>query len=567
MQTIPITMNAVRVCDAIARIGYEPHSALMDIIDNSVAADALNVKVHIELVEGKTINQRNNVLRYYIIDDGKGMDEDGIKNAFKLGSDASYPSGSLSKYGMGLKSAGFSLGSRIQIISKKEGKLSRKYFLDRHVIEEKNEYVVCYEDLTTSEETSVNSLFSKSSGTIVEISGCCSIYHASAKTTIEKLKHRLGVTYYSFLSRPEASRLNIRLIFPGEDCVEIKPVDMLFTQEADPSFDPGSYEGKRPCYAFQGEWNIPAIGEGEAPPIKLEVVTFPQDTMGNAASPLGEADRARIRAYRISRENKGFFIYRNGRLIRWGDDLDNIVPKDLIGFRARMELSSHHDDLLHVDVSKQRLEMDDETRNNLDQLMRLPRRQATQVSGICKDLLRKGNGEGSGFTETADAIPEEDPVEDTARPDPATKTARAKKREKESEETLKKVKPPKDEATETHKDDGGFVKIRYSDDLPGMNLWSTQKDAIQGTYVIINRRHAFYQSVLGNMDEVSPERLALEAIIFCCAVGENMTYENLTDVAEDAIRKVFDRYYTVFSYNINFWAAGNQHLFGGNIKI
>ncbi|ABQ26656.1 ATP-binding protein [Geotalea uraniireducens] len=566
METIPISMNAVRVCDAIARIGYEPHSALMDIIDNSVAADALNVKLYVDLVEGKTINQRNNVARYRVVDDGKGMDEDGIKNAFKLGSDANYKQNSLSKYGMGLKSAGFSLGLRIQIISKTEGQLTRKYFLDRKVIEARNEYVVCCEDLTAIEKEEITSLLPNSSGTIVEISGCGSIYHTSAKTTIEKLKHRLGVTYYSFLSASEGSRLNIKLIYPGEEGLDIKPFDILFTHDSDPGFDPTSYDAKKPCFAFKGEWNIPALGEEGAPPIKLEVVTFPQDTMGASSSPLGEDDRARIRTYRVSRENKGFFIYRNGRLIRWGDDLDNLVPKDLIGFRARMELLTEHDDLLHVDVSKQRLEMDDETRNNLDLLMRLPRKQAAQVFAVCKDLLRKGNGEGAGFTNTVDSVPEEDPIEDLTPPDPAERKERAKKREEESKETLDKIKPEEPEEETSTTEESDFVKIRYSDNLPGINLWSTQKDAVQGTYVIINRRHAFYQSVLGNLDESSPERLALEAVIFCCAIGENKTYENLTLVPEDSIRKVFERYYSVLSFNISAWATGNQHIFG-NIKI
>ncbi len=37
-EQIVIDMDAGRVCDAIARIGYSPASALMDLIDNSVTA-------------------------------------------------------------------------------------------------------------------------------------------------------------------------------------------------------------------------------------------------------------------------------------------------------------------------------------------------------------------------------------------------------------------------------------------------------------------------------------------------------------------------------------------------
>jgi hypothetical protein len=537
----------------------------MDIIDNSVAAEAQNVKVLVDLVEGKTINQRNNIARYRIVDDGRGMDKAGIQNAFKLGSNDDYKRNSLSKYGMGLKSAGFSLGTRIQLISKINGQLSKKYFLDRKIIEAKNDYVVCCEKLTEIEAAEIDQIFRTNSGTIVEITGCGEVYHTSAKTTIEKLKHRLGVTYYPFLSAPEASRLNITLAYPGEDTHLIQPVDILFVKDAG-TFDPTNYSGKNPCFAFKNEWKVQMSSEDETPPIKLEVVTFPKHEMSRKASPLTDEEKERVSSYQISRENKGFFIYRNGRLIRWGDDLD-IINKDLIGFRARMELTTEHDDLLHVDVSKQRLEMDDETRKSLDTLMRLPRRQASDVFDACEKLLKSGTGEGVGFGETADSVPEEDPVEETSPPDPQEKKQRSKRRAEESKKTLETVKGGEPTTTVEGKvvppktEDDTFRPVRYSDALPGMNLWSTQKDVIRGTYVIINKRHPFYQTVISSFEESSPERLSIEALIYCCAVGENKTYENLTVVSDDIIDRVLNRYYTILSYNLGEWASGNQHVF------
>ena len=38
---IEVGFNAARVCEAIARIGYEPHTAILDLVDNSVTAGAL----------------------------------------------------------------------------------------------------------------------------------------------------------------------------------------------------------------------------------------------------------------------------------------------------------------------------------------------------------------------------------------------------------------------------------------------------------------------------------------------------------------------------------------------
>lgn len=559
MDIVSVPINPTRICDAIARIGYEPHSALMDIIDNSVAAGAKHINVIIELIENRTINQRNSVLRYSIIDDGNGMDDPEIKNAFTLGSHANYAANSLSKYGMGLKSAGFSLGTRIQIVSKKDGKLSKKYYVDRKIIEEKQDYVVCVEKNSSTDQKKYNGFIKNSSGTVVEVTGCDAIYHASAKSTINKLKHRLGVTYYPFLSQKN-DPLSITLSYPGVDCYSIQPIDMLFIKDALPAYDPSTYTGAAPCYAYNEKWHLPGTGSDVAP-IKIEVVTFPQDKMSKPESPLSEEERAKVRSFNVSKDNKGFFVYRNGRLIRWGDDL-GMVGKDDFGFRARIELTTEHDDLLHVDVSKQRLEMDDETHGNLVTLMRLPRKQAKDIFKFCNEQLINTSGEGIKFSQTVDTIPEEDPNEEVSPPDTKVKKDRTNKKEIESREILKKLEeeaPPKDDGCTVEPDD--FMKVRYSDNLNGVSIWSTQRDAIQGTFVIINRRHPFYQTVISSFAESSPERLAIEAFIFCCAVAENAAYTNLTNVNEDDIKRVFDRFYGVIAYNISEWSNANQHRF------
>ena len=67
VDSIPVKMDARRVCDAIARIGYSPSSALMDIIDNSVTAGATSVVVEIATDPDKNFGDRSNVLSYRIV--------------------------------------------------------------------------------------------------------------------------------------------------------------------------------------------------------------------------------------------------------------------------------------------------------------------------------------------------------------------------------------------------------------------------------------------------------------------------------------------------------------------
>lgn len=113
------TMNAARVLFGISRIGYTPASAICDIIDNAVSANAENIRVFIKK-KNKNFNwnKKDNVEEYLIIDDGNGMSEAGIDNALDLGSsDEFYTENTLSKFGLGLKSASFAQGERLEVIS------------------------------------------------------------------------------------------------------------------------------------------------------------------------------------------------------------------------------------------------------------------------------------------------------------------------------------------------------------------------------------------------------------------------------------------------------------------
>lgn len=549
-------MNAPRVCNAISRIGYKPHSALIDIIDNAVSAGANKVAIYVECVEGKSLNQRNNVETYKIVDNGHGMDKNEIINAFKLGSNENYIPYSLSKYGMGLKSAGFSLGSRIQIVSKKNNQLSKKYFIDQKVIEEDNDYVICSEDLEENNEYD-NLLSYWSSGTVVKIKECRAVNHASAKTTINKLKDRLGVIYYPFLSS-EDNPLEIYIYVPDtKEPFKVAPLDILFSDEAI-EFDPVNYSGEYPCRLYKGDWWLSE--DYSINPVKIEVIAFPQHKLTHGDSPLYEESKERIKKYRIKRENSGFFVYRNGRLIRWGDTLDIITRNDIV-FRARMNLSTEHDELLNVDVSKQRLEMDEYAINNLELIMRHPIKQARYISQLCQEIINKSGDEGLGFTETADAVSEDDPAEDVNPPDNREKKKRAEKKANETKKFENEMPSEEDESQNSSSDEDLFRRIRYSDALIGTNLWETQKDRVNGTYVYINRKHVFYQAIIASFDETSPARLALEAMIYCAAVGENKTFENLTTIDDEDIKTVFKKFYNVLSFNISEWANYNHDKF------
>src|SRR4051794_14823788 len=67
--------------ESMRSIGYQPHTAIADLIDNSVTAGALNVQVEIrpgnESADGFVS----------ILDDGSGMSADGLYKAMRWGGD------------------------------------------------------------------------------------------------------------------------------------------------------------------------------------------------------------------------------------------------------------------------------------------------------------------------------------------------------------------------------------------------------------------------------------------------------------------------------------------------
>lgn len=563
--SVEVGFNALRLCEAIARIGYEPYTAIMDIIDNSVTASASNIKITLKLRTGKTLKTRNSVKYYKIVDDGNGMNHEEIVNAFTLGSDRNYKPNSLSKYGMGLKSAGLSLGSRITIISKKNKKISEKYSFDVEEIEKLNRLVVLQQPLSKDEEEEVHRTIPGSSGTIVNISGCESLNQSSPGSTVNKLRERLGVVYYSFLSNKKPGlKISLR-VSPHDrdgDFEEILPKDILFLESAEKNtgWTPENYDFFSPYLVLNEKWDsFTDKDNNPLPPVTIKAVAFPQASMADDGSPLTQEQRTKVREYRVSREYSGFFIYRNGRLIRWGDGLERpngkpLITKDDINIRIRFEIEDQHDDIFHVDVSKQRLEIDDEILGKLEKIVLQAQRTAKSIRLACKEKLKVRHGEGQSFSHSVRDISEDDPQEvGTGAPNPIT-LDRQNSRNEEAKSALDDIKEENTESPETN----AFQKIRYSEKIPYGQFWKPYFDSTEGVFVCINKNHPFYEEFLSFFEEGTKERLAIEALIFSAGLAENNVFNNETEIITAKLEAAFRRFHKNIDNFLQEWTYENQ---------
>ena len=345
-------MNAARVLFGISRIGYTPASAICDIIDNAVTANAANIRVFIKKKnDSYNLNKKDNVEEYLIIDDGKGMSEEELENALDLGSsDDFYIEGTLSKFGLGLKSASFAQGEYLEVITG-DGNGLRKEFVDLEEIED--EYFSTEDELSDEDRELAEKYFSdKKTGTIIRISKIRNNNHPSIKSTMDELKEKIGVIYYYFLKK----ELHIYI----ED-VEIEAFDPLFVEEAgEKNLDENVWDGK------SVQWLLKPtkieIDKGVNGEIEITMLPHPK-VWKNEGTPA-----ASIRSqYHISANNYGFYVYRNGRLINWANRLD-IIPldQDFYAFRGRINIKAEADDAFNIDVSKSKINLSEDAKDALD---------------------------------------------------------------------------------------------------------------------------------------------------------------------------------------------------------
>ena len=105
--------------EALRGLGYSTSTALADVIDNSIAAQARNVDL--------LFNWRGAGTHIRVVDDGRGMTAEELDLAMRLGEKnplEKRAAGDLGRFGLGLKTASFSQARRLTVASRRGGQPS-----------------------------------------------------------------------------------------------------------------------------------------------------------------------------------------------------------------------------------------------------------------------------------------------------------------------------------------------------------------------------------------------------------------------------------------------------------
>ena len=119
MRTVIARPNAANEIEGMRAIGYNLRTALADIVDNSITAQAKIIDIFADSAEKH--------FKIGVLDDGYGMSGAELTEAMKVGSRNPLESRSnedLGRFGLGLKTASFSQCRKLTVISKKQGTTS-----------------------------------------------------------------------------------------------------------------------------------------------------------------------------------------------------------------------------------------------------------------------------------------------------------------------------------------------------------------------------------------------------------------------------------------------------------
>lgn len=545
-QNIPL--DPIRVLQGLARIGYTPESAICDIIDNSVRAKAKNIYLLIEREQQVADSRRNNVKEYIIIDDGIGMSKEDILNAVKLGSAGdNYEENSLSKFGLGLKSAAFSQGEILDVVSSNGSGNFIKYEVSIPLIKEIGEYGATELELDERDKEYIKKYLPEGRGTIIRIRDVRKINHPSITQTLSELKKKVGVIYYYFM----LDGLNIML----ED-YKCQPYDPLFIDEAkqNGNLDERTWTGTEVKW-IQVPKKFP-LDVNNNVFMELEATQLPHPPSCQANKIVENKSDINDK-YNIASGNYGFYVYRNKRLIKWAETFENLVPfdKSLYGFRGRILINSSADESLNIDVKKSHLQLSEDAHDSFKNLCYefISKSRRAWEHAIINTKKLVGDDPEDLADEIAKNIkfPEELPGEYDDETTYKRKEERAKQiinkimeeRKDEQKKEQKESEEGKDIEEESIKKEKQIDRrIKFNTNTKNLCLWERDWDPEYGSSVVINPSLTFSKYIFEGLRENTTLSIIICVFLLNLAHAEYHIMRNLDKYEMKDIEIIMDEF-------------------------
>lgn len=353
---IDLQPDPARIVNGLRDTGYNFNTAIADIVDNSIAAKATKIAINVSM-------DPNGNVKVFIADNGIGMDMAGLQNAMKYGSMERAEKNSLGKFGLGLKTASTAFCKQLSLISRGANDAEvRKVQWDLDYISDVGAWKLKIVPVEEEDVEILDMVASGSTGTLVvwnKVDRLLKNYQkqSAAKKALEKkiedLRFHLSMVFQRFLDENDTRASNTSIVLNE---IAVEPWDPFCIKEP-----------KTEC--LQHEDPSLVIEDGTETKFKVTAYVIPR-----------KSEFSTPEASEIARGNndyQGFYVYRENRLIHYGDWL-GFFTKEPHGSLLRVDFSFTHelDDVLNIDIKKSRIMLISELSEYLKKFLAAPRREA-----------------------------------------------------------------------------------------------------------------------------------------------------------------------------------------------
>lgn len=335
---VDVTPSASRLTNSLRDIGYDFVSAVADVVDNSISAEASRIDIEL-CYDGPN--------SYVVIaDDGEGMTGDSLIEALRFGSRRPYGEGELGRYGLGLKTASLSQCRRVTVVTRRSPvrrRISAKT-LDLTHVEKSDRWEVVEPHPETSAFRALEWL-DISPGTVVvweeldRVLADNNLTGGWARRRLDNLAERtadhLSMVFHRFLERTA-----------GSDPIIIT----VNGRKLDPwnPFAPDEQFGvKLPVRQYE-IWNGSEVGQ-----VSLAAYVLPARCLFSSL-----AEFERLSGPAKWNRQQGLYVYRADRLIQSGGwcGIRGIDEHTKLA-RAALDFSPELDETFQINVAKMRVQL------------------------------------------------------------------------------------------------------------------------------------------------------------------------------------------------------------------
>ena len=321
MREEEVPPKASVLVESLRDIGYSLHTAVSDVIDNSLTAGARTIELLAET--------HSEVPAIGILDNGTGMTEAELLEAMRLGSRSPLEDRTttdLGRFGLGLKTASFSQCRRLTVVTRKDGVTSCAVW-DLETVAARDEWIVQLPDSVATIPWSEHLV---TDGTLVVWEKLDRLVGPEGQADRQDLVRQLDETaehvefvFHRFLSGREG---RVEISLNGR---QLRPFDPFH------SHHPATQHHQEEIFALAGR------------EIRIQPVTLPhhdkvsRDEWTRYGRPEGYV------------KNQGFYLYRNRRLILHGTWFGLARQLELTKLcRVRIDMPSSLDADWKIDVKK-----------------------------------------------------------------------------------------------------------------------------------------------------------------------------------------------------------------------